>query len=42
MAYTRPFTVTQPLRLMVDTDLLELICNENNKDLEHLPGKPGK
>jgi hypothetical protein len=39
MAYTKPWTFTQPLTLMVDTDLLELVCNENNKDLPHLPGK---
>jgi hypothetical protein len=38
-AYRKPWTFTQPLRLMVDTDLLELICNENNKDLPHLKGK---
>jgi hypothetical protein len=38
-AYTKPWSVTQPLTLLVDTDLLELVCNENNKDLPHLPGK---
>jgi hypothetical protein len=37
--YTKPWSFTQPLRLMVDTDLLELICNENNRDLPHLKGK---
>jgi hypothetical protein len=38
-AYAKPWTYTQPLTLMVDTDLLELVCNENNRDLPHLPGK---
>jgi len=39
IAYTKPWSFTQPLSLMVDTDLLELVCNENNKDLVHLPGR---
>ena len=39
IAYTKPWSFTQPLSLMVDTDLLELVCNENNKDLPHLPGR---
>jgi hypothetical protein len=38
-AYTKPWTYTQPLTLMVDTDLLELVCNENNRDIQHLKGK---
>jgi len=37
--YKKPFTVTQPLTLQTDTDLLELVCNENNKDLPHLGAK---
>ena len=37
--YTKPWTFTQPLTLMVDTELLELVCNENNRDLRHLKGK---
>jgi len=39
MAYAKPWSFTQPLTLMADTDLLELVCNENNKDLPHLKGK---
>ena len=39
IAYTKPWSFTQPLSLMVDTDLLELVCNENNKSLVHMPGK---
>ena len=38
-AYTRPWTVTLPLRLLPDTELLEYICDENNKDVQHLVGK---
>jgi hypothetical protein len=38
-AYTKPWNVTLPLTLMPDTDLLEYVCNENNKDLDHLVGK---
>jgi len=33
-AYTKPWTVTLPLALQPDTELLEYICNENNKYLE--------
>ena len=39
-AYTRPWTVRQDVTLLPETELLEFICNENNRDLEHLPGKP--
>jgi hypothetical protein len=39
MAYKKPWTFTQPLSLMADTDLLELVCNENNTDVPHLKGK---
>ena len=38
-AYTAPWTVTLPLTLLPDTELLEYMCNENNRDLEHLVGK---
>jgi hypothetical protein len=38
-AYTKPWTVTLPLKLLPDTELLEYVCSENNKDLEHLVGK---
>ena len=37
-AYTRPWTVNEHARLLPDTELMEAICNENNRDLEHLPG----
>jgi hypothetical protein len=38
-AYTKPWTVTEPVKLLTDTELMEFVCNENNRDLEHLPGK---
>jgi len=37
-AYTKPWTVTQQVRLLPNTELMEDVCNENNRDLEHLPG----
>jgi hypothetical protein len=37
-AYTRPWNVTERFHLLPDTELLEFICNENNRDLDHLPG----
>jgi len=36
-AYTRPWTVKFPQRLMPDNELIEFICAENNIDVEHLP-----
>jgi len=38
-AYTKPWTVTLPLAYQVDSELIEYMCNENNKDLPHLVGK---
>jgi hypothetical protein len=38
-AYTKPWMVNETFRLLADTDLLEYVCNENNKDLGHLVGK---
>ncbi len=35
--YTRPWTVTQPLRYQADDELIEYICNENNKYFELVP-----
>jgi hypothetical protein len=36
-AYTKPWTVTEEAVLQPDTELLEFICNENEKDQAHLP-----
>jgi hypothetical protein len=38
-AYTKPWTVTEPMQLLADTDLIEFVCNENEKDLKHLGKK---
>jgi hypothetical protein len=38
-AYTKPWTVTLPLVLQPDTEILEYICSENERDLQHLVGK---
>ncbi len=37
--YTKPWTVKENPHLLVDTDLIEYICNENEKDLKHFPSK---
>jgi len=37
-AYTKPWTAVESLKLLVDSELLEFICHENNRDLPHLPG----
>jgi hypothetical protein len=38
--YAKPWTTTpQPIRLQLGTDLLEFICNENEKDIQHMVGK---
>jgi hypothetical protein len=38
-AYAKPWTVKFELRYVPDTELLEYVCTENNKDVEHLVGK---
>jgi hypothetical protein len=38
-AYTRPWKVNLQWALQPDTDLIESICEENNKDLPHMVGK---
>jgi hypothetical protein len=38
-AYTKPWTVIVKQQKMLDTDLIEFICNENEKDAVHLVGK---
>jgi hypothetical protein len=35
-AYTKPWTVTQTMHFLPDTDLIEHICEENNKAPEDL------
>ncbi len=38
-AFTRPWTVKLNQRLMPDTELIEFVCQENNRSLPHLVGK---
>jgi hypothetical protein len=38
-AYTKPWTVKVNHRIMLDTELIEFICQENEKDAVHLTGK---
>jgi hypothetical protein len=38
-AYTRPWTVIEPAVYQPDTELIEYICEENNKDPQHIVGK---
>jgi hypothetical protein len=38
-AYTKPWNVKFAWRLVPDTDLIESICEENNKDPQHMVGK---
>ena len=41
--FTRPLTVRVNQRLMVDQEMIEFICNENEQSTDHIPprGKPG-
>ena len=38
-SYTQPFSVRYTQTLMPDTDILEYICAENEKDRAHLSSK---
>jgi hypothetical protein len=38
-AYTKPWTVKLSWSLLPDAELIESICEENNKDLPHMVGK---
>jgi hypothetical protein len=37
-AYTKPFTLTAHFPLQPNTELMEYICNEDNRDVHHLTG----
>ena len=34
--YTRPFTNKVTLNLLPDSDIIEYVCTENEKDMQHL------
>jgi hypothetical protein len=38
-AYTKPFVMHGKSRYLPNEELMEFICNENNKDVEHITGK---
>jgi hypothetical protein len=38
-AYTRPWTVTLRQRIVLDTELLDYHCNDNEKSAPHMVGK---
>jgi len=38
-AYTKPWTLSLPQLLYADYEILEFVCNENEKDLKHLVDK---
>jgi len=40
--YTKPWTVTEPVHLLTDTEVMENVCSENNVDIHHLQGAPRK
>src|SRR5262249_9384985 len=37
--YARPWTIPIAVDLVTDTEMLEYVCNENQKDYDHLVGK---
>jgi hypothetical protein len=41
-AYTQPFTIQASHRLMPGGELMEYICQENQKDTQHLVGPAGR
>ena len=38
-AYTKPWTAELHPELIPDTELMEFVCNENERDLRHLTAK---
>ena len=38
-AYTKPWTAKMTQRIMLDTELIEFVCAENNRSIPHLVGK---
>lgn len=41
-AYTRPFTLFGHSPLLVNTEIMEYVCNENNQDVSHIVGKDSR
>jgi len=38
--YAKAWSATEPMHLLADTEILEFVCNENEKDIRHLTAKP--
>ena len=38
-AYTKPWTIMVNQSIMLDTDLLEYVCTEGERDVSHMVGK---
>jgi len=38
-AYTKPWTVKQNLSIVLDTEMIDEICLENEKSMQHMPDK---
>ena len=38
-AYTKPWTVKVNHQIMLNTELIEFVCQENEKDVPHMTGK---
>jgi hypothetical protein len=41
-AYKKPFTIVASHRLLPNDELMEYICQENNRDVRHLVGPAGR
>src|SRR5712691_9323492 len=41
-AYNKPWTVPFQVRLLADNELLETVCNENERDRDHMVGRGGE
>jgi len=39
-AYTKAWTVTMHDKLLVDTEMIDFMCQENNKDIAHMSAQP--
>ena len=37
--YTRPWTVNITQKILLDHELIEFICGENERDVQHLVGR---
>src|SRR5262249_30174914 len=38
-AYTRPWTITLTHRIVLDTELIDYVCVENERDMGHMIGR---